>query len=115
MVKADGQGITGFHMARVSASRVALSNLTVGLAHVDVSHVKTLTIREFFHSPTLIKALHPGQSLVVTADGKPNLIVTKAGGRPRKSAEELRLEARRLLAKPGKKVDCVALLRKLRQ
>ena len=95
--------------------RVALSNLTSVLAHAYVSRMKTLTIREFFHSPTLVKALHPGQSLVVTADGKPNLIVTKAGARPRKSAEELRREARSLLLKPGKKVDCVALLRKLRQ
>jgi len=94
---------------------VARSRLTMELAHAYVSRMKTLTIREFFHSPTLVKALHPGQSLVVTADGKPNLIVTKAGARPRKSAEEFRREARRLLAKPGHKVDGVALLRKLRQ
>ena len=45
---------------------------------MHVSHMKTLTLREFFHSPTLVKSLHPGQTLVVTSDGKPNLIVTKA-------------------------------------
>ena len=80
-----------------------------------VSHVKTLTMREFFHSPSLVKSLHPGQKLVVTANGKPDLIVTKAGDRPRKTAKEMQAEARALLSKPtGRKVDTVALLRKLR-
>lgn len=82
---------------------------------MHVSQVKTLTIREFFHSPALVKSLHPGQTLVVTSDGKPNLIVTKAGARPRKSATELQREARELLTRPGQKVDCVAMLRKLRR
>jgi len=77
--------------------------------------MKTLTLREFFHSPTLVKSLHPGQTLVVTSDGKPNLIVTKAGARPRPSAAELQREARELLTQPGPKVDGVALLRKLRR
>jgi hypothetical protein len=77
--------------------------------------MKTLTIREFFHSPTLVKSLRPGQTLVVTANGKPDLIVTKAGGRPKKTAVELRSEAKSLLTKTGRKVDTVALLRKLRK
>lgn len=77
--------------------------------------MKTLTMREFFHSPALAKSLHPGQTLVVTSNGKPDLIVTKAGPRPRKTAAELRLEARALLTKPGKKIDTVALVRKLRE
>jgi len=77
--------------------------------------MKTLTMREFFHSPALVRSLHPGQTLVVTANGKPDLIVTKAGRRPRKSAMDLRREAKALLNQPGKKVDTVALLRKLRQ
>jgi hypothetical protein len=72
-------------------------------------------MREFFHSPSLVKSLHPGQRLVVTARGKPDLLVTKAGGRRKKNAAELRQEARALLSKPGKKVDTVALLRKLRK
>ena len=31
--------------------------------------MKTLTTREFFHSPGLVKSLRPGQSLVVTDNG----------------------------------------------
>jgi hypothetical protein len=77
--------------------------------------MKTLSTREFFHSPSVVKSLQPGQRLVVTARGKPDLLVTKAGGRVKKTAAELRQEAKRLLSKPGKKVDTVELLRKLRQ
>ena len=80
-----------------------------------VSQMKTLTLREFFHSPALVRSLHPGQTLVVTSNGKPDLLVTKAGRRPKKTAAELRKEAKALLSKPGKKVDTVALLRKLRE
>ncbi len=85
------------------------------MSNVYVSHVKLLTMREFFHSPTLIKSLHPGQTLTVTSRGKPDLVVTKAGRRPKKTAAELRREAKALLSKPGRKVDTVALLRRLRQ
>jgi antitoxin (DNA-binding transcriptional repressor) of toxin-antitoxin stability system len=77
--------------------------------------MKLLTMREFFHSPALIKSLHPGQSLTVTSRGKPDVVVTKAGRRPNRTAAELRREAKALLFKPGRKVDTVALLRKLRQ
>jgi hypothetical protein len=77
--------------------------------------MKTLTMREFFHSPALTRSLHPGQTLVVTSHGKPDLLVSKAGRRPRKTAAELQKEAKALLSKPGRKVDTVALLRKLRQ
>jgi hypothetical protein len=77
--------------------------------------VKTLTMRELFHSPALVRSLHPGQTLVVTSKGKPELMVTKAGRRQHKTAEELRREAKALLSKPGKKVDTIAVLRKLRK
>ena len=77
--------------------------------------MKTLTMREFFHSPSLVKSLHPGQTLLVTTHGKPDLLVTKAGTRPKRTAEELRKEAKSLLSKPGKKVDTVSLLQKLKQ
>lgn len=76
--------------------------------------MKSLTMREFFHSPSLVKSLHAGQSLVVTSRGKPDIVVTKAGRRQKRTAEELRQEARALLSKPGKKVNTVALIRKLR-
>ena len=77
--------------------------------------MKTLTIEKFLHSPSLAQTLQPGQSLLVTANGKPELIVTKTRKRPRKTAAELRREARELLTKPGRKVATVALVRKLRK
>ncbi len=77
--------------------------------------MKTLTMNQFFESPGLTKSLEPGQSLIVTAAGKPELIVTKAARRPKKTALQLRREAKALLSKPGKKVDTVALLRELRK
>lgn len=80
-----------------------------------VGHVKTLTMQEFFQSRAPTKSLLPGQSLIVTAAGKPELIVTKAARRPHKTAVQLRREARALLTKPGNKVDAVALLRELRK
>jgi antitoxin (DNA-binding transcriptional repressor) of toxin-antitoxin stability system len=51
--------------------------------------MKTITTREFFHSPGIVKALRSGQSVVVTDNGKPALIVTKAGTRPRRSRADL--------------------------
>src|SRR5260370_13497916 len=58
--------------------------------------VKTMTTREFFHSPGIVKALRSGQSVVVTDNGKPALIVTKAGQRPRRSLADLEKENREI-------------------
>ena len=55
--------------------------------------MKTMTTREFFHTPGLIKTLRPGQSVVVTDNGKPSLVVTKPGRRPRKTLADLEREA----------------------
>jgi hypothetical protein len=79
--------------------------------------MKTLTLREFFHSPALARSLHPGQSMVVTAQGKPDLIVTKAAPRPRKTAKQWQDEARQLLDRKHsrKKIDTVAFLKDLRK
>ena len=77
--------------------------------------MKTLTIEKFFDSPALAQSLLPGQSLLVTSGGKPELIVTKAAQRPKTTAEQMRRQAKALLKKPGKKVDTVALLRELRK
>lgn len=79
--------------------------------------VKTLTLREFYHSPSLAKSLHPGQSLIVTSQGKTELIVTKASPRPQKSAKQWQDEARKLLSgkKARKPVDTVEVLRSLRK
>src|SRR6266446_9637900 len=56
--------------------------------------MKTLTTREFFHSPGIVKALRSGQSVIVTDNGKPALVVTKTGQRPCKSRADLEREAR---------------------
>jgi len=55
--------------------------------------MKTLTSREFFHSPSLVKSLHPGQSFGVTDNGKASFIVTKAGKLPRRTKEDLEQRA----------------------
>ncbi len=88
--------------------------MTLAMANVYVRRMKSLTMREFFHSPSLVKSLHAGQSLVVTSRGKPDLLVTKAGGRRKRTAAELRREARKLLSAPGKKINTVELIRDLR-
>lgn len=55
--------------------------------------MKTMTAREFFQSPGRMKRLPPGQSVLVTDEGKPSLLVTKAGARPVWTLEMLEREA----------------------
>ena len=61
-----------------------------------VRRMKTVTAREFFHWPSTVKALHPGQSLAVTDNGRPSFVVTKAGKRPRPTLADLEREAREI-------------------
>ncbi len=75
--------------------------------------VKTITTREFFHSPGLLKTLHPGQSLVVTENGEPSLVVTKAGKRPRRSIEDLEREARQIVKRQGPKLNFTKMIREM--
>jgi antitoxin (DNA-binding transcriptional repressor) of toxin-antitoxin stability system len=77
--------------------------------------MKTLTTREFFHAPGLVKSLRPGQSLVVTDNGAPAFTVTKAGRRPVKTAAELRREARELFPGDRPKVDFTSVIKKLKR
>jgi hypothetical protein len=77
--------------------------------------MKTLTTREFFHAPGLVKSLRPGQSLVVTDNGTPAFTVTKAGKRPVKTAEDLRREARELFPQESPKVNLTEIMKKLKQ
>jgi hypothetical protein len=77
--------------------------------------VKTITTREFFHSPGLTKALRPGQSFLVTDNGKPSFTVTKAGQRPRRTREDLEREARELCPEGEPKVNFTAALRELKK
>jgi len=76
--------------------------------------VKTLTTREFFHSPGIVKALRAGQSVIVTDNGKPALVVTKAGQRPRRSRAELERQAREISVRDKPKVNFTEALRDLK-
>ena len=76
--------------------------------------MKTLTTREFFHSPGLVKALRSGQSILVTDNGKPALVVTKAGKRPRRTRAQLEREARDICPAATPKVDFTSALRELK-
>ncbi len=76
--------------------------------------MKTLTTREFFHSPGIVKALRAGQSVIVTDNGKPALVVTKAGQRPRRTRAELERQAREISAREKPKVNFTAALKELK-
>jgi hypothetical protein len=76
--------------------------------------MKTITTREFFHSPGLTKSLHPGQSLVVTDKGKASLLVTKAGKRPRRTRANLEALARKVSSRAKPQVDLTAAVVALR-
>ncbi len=76
--------------------------------------MKTLTTREFFHSPGLVKALRAGQSIVVTDNGKPALLVSKAGKRPRRTRAQLEREARQVSARTRPKVDFAKAIREIK-
>jgi hypothetical protein len=77
--------------------------------------MKTITAREFFHCPSTVKTLHPGQSLAVTDNGVPSFIVTKAGNRPRRTLADLEREAREICPQPRKhKVNFTQAIRELK-
>jgi hypothetical protein len=80
-----------------------------------LDRVKTLTTREFFHAPGLVKSLRPGQSLVVTDKGEPSFTVTKAGKRTVKTAEDLRREAGRIFPGDRTKVNFTEIMKKLKK
>ena len=52
--------------------------------------MKTVTVREFYHNARLVDGLADGGQLVVTANGKPRFVVSKAAAprMTRKLAEE---------------------------
>ena len=77
--------------------------------------MKTMTTREFFHSPGLVKSLRPGQSMIVTDNGKPAMTVTKAGQRPRRTREELEREAHEIFPGRRPKINFTALIQDLRK
>ena len=48
--------------------------------------MKTVTVREFYHNAALVDGLPDGTQLVVTANGKPKFVVSKAA-RPKMSRQ----------------------------
>jgi hypothetical protein len=76
--------------------------------------MKAVTTREFFHAPSLVMTLQPGQSLAVTDKGNPAFIVTKTGKRPRKSRADLEREAAEISARKGPKINFTAAIRELK-
>jgi hypothetical protein len=77
--------------------------------------VKTITTREFFHAPGLMKSLHAGESLVVTDKGTAAFTVTKAGRRPRKTRADLEREAAGISTRKGPKINFTEALKQLKK
>lgn len=73
--------------------------------------MKTMTTREFFHSPGLLKTLRPGQSVTVTDKGTASFTVTKPGRRPRRTRAELEREAHEICPEPEPRVNFTAALK----
>ena len=76
--------------------------------------MKTITSREFFHTPDLVKSLRPGQALIVTDQGKISFTVRKAGDRPRRTRQELEEEARKISPTDRPKVNFTGAIKKLK-
>ena len=77
--------------------------------------MKTLTTREFFHSPGLVKSLRPGQSLTVTDNGLPSFTVTRTTHRRIKTANDLRREARETFPEELPKVNFTAIMKRMKK
>lgn len=80
-----------------------------------VGLVKTLTTREFYHSPGILKSVRPGQSLLVTDHGEPAFTVTKAGSRPRRTAEQLLRRSREVIRGDRPVTDYTAILKAMKR
>ncbi len=77
--------------------------------------MKTITTREFFHAPSLVKSLQPGQSLVVTDKGAPAFTVTKIGRRRVKTRVDLEREASEICPDDGPKVNFTAAIKEMKR
>ncbi|MCI0536409.1 MAG: hypothetical protein L0Z50_14410 [Verrucomicrobiales bacterium] len=77
--------------------------------------MKTITTREFFHAPGLVKSLQPGQSLVVTDKGAPAFTVTRAGRRHAKTQADLEREAAEICPDEGPKVNFTSAIKEMKR
>jgi len=74
--------------------------------------MKTVTVREFYHNAGLVDGLTEGKQLLVTANGKPKFVVSKAR-RPRMTRA---LAEQRAVGNPkGRKFDGTAFLGSLKK
>lgn len=73
--------------------------------------MKTVTVREFYHSAALVDGLPEGKQLVVTSNGHPKFVVTK-GVRPRMTRQ---LALQRSISSGTGKIDGVAFLKSLKK
>ena len=77
--------------------------------------MKTVTAREFFHTPKLVKILRPGESITVTEKGAASFIITKTGGPAARMRAELEKEARKICPEDGPKVNFTAILKQAKR
>ena len=74
--------------------------------------MKTVTIREFYHNPSLVDGLSANEQLVVTANGQPKFVVKKAQG-PRMTRA---LAEQRAVGNPkGRKFDGTSFLASIKK
>lgn len=76
--------------------------------------MKTVTTRKFFHAPSLVKTLQPGQSLIVTDKGAPAFTITKAGKRPVRTRAELERIAASI-TQDGPKVNFTSAIKEMKK
>jgi antitoxin (DNA-binding transcriptional repressor) of toxin-antitoxin stability system len=74
--------------------------------------MKTVTAREFYHNAGLVDGLAEGKELVVTANGKPKFVVSKA--RTPRMTRRL-AEARAVGSSKASKFDGTAFLASLKK
>ncbi|MEO8427463.1 MAG: type II toxin-antitoxin system VapC family toxin [Verrucomicrobiota bacterium] len=77
--------------------------------------MKTMTTREFFHTPRLAKVLRPGESITVTDNGTASFTITKAGQRPSRTRADLEEEAREICPEDGPKANFTAMLKEAKR
>ena len=73
--------------------------------------MKTVTVREFYHSAALVDGLPEGNQLIVTSNGKPKFVVTK-GTRPRMTRE---LAEKHSIQSGKGTIDTVSFLQSLKK
>jgi antitoxin (DNA-binding transcriptional repressor) of toxin-antitoxin stability system len=104
---------------RVILRRMFADEPVIGLAREHtadniVCPMKTVSKREFYRTPALVRSLKAGQSVLVTDQGETSFLVVKPGRLPHKTTAELAAEAERLLPGRRRRVNVVKLLRNLR-